>query len=303
MTKSTELPKFIEPMHAQLSKPFDSDDHLFEIKWDGTRVLAFIDADRYRLVNRREVDITERFPEFACLQDLPAGTVLDGEVVVLKNGKPQFDLLQSRNHATSELKIRTSSRTMPATYVVFDQLYQDYEPIVQLPLRERREILEATIEPCRGERLMLSEGIEGSGKRYFEEAVRQDLEGVMAKRLASRYQPGQRTDDWLKIKRRSKILCAIVGFIPDGNDFRSLMLATNDDGGLRYCGKVGTGFTAKRRKQMNELLWDQLADKPLVECPEKGNWLQPGLYCKVSFSEQTKNGELRDPVFEELITE
>src|SRR6516225_2958651 len=100
------LPSFIPPMLAKLGKPFDSENYSFEIKWDGTRTLAFIERDRYRLVNRRHIQITERYPEFAFLQKLPAGTVLDGEMVVLSGGKSDFHRLQAREQAQQPLKIR-----------------------------------------------------------------------------------------------------------------------------------------------------------------------------------------------------
>src|SRR5438876_735748 len=121
------LPRFIEPMLAKQGMAFDSDDYLFEIKWDGTRTLAFVEHGGYRLVNRRRIDMTSRYPEFSFLRELPPGTVLDGEVVVLRDGKPSFPLLLSREQARVPLKVRSSSRSMPATYIVFDVLYQDFQ--------------------------------------------------------------------------------------------------------------------------------------------------------------------------------
>src|SRR6187200_1175466 len=110
-----ELPAFVEPMLAKPGKPFDSDQHLFEIKWDGTRALAFIDRRGHQLLNRRRVDMTDRYPEMAFLSTLPKGTIIDGEMVVLRNGKPDFNALQSREHARSARKITMVSRSTPAT--------------------------------------------------------------------------------------------------------------------------------------------------------------------------------------------
>src|SRR5260370_13860550 len=118
-----ELPRFVPPMLAKPGVPFDSSEHLFEIKWDGTRVLAFVEQGGFRLVNRHRADVTDRYPELECLGALTAGTVLDGEVVVLQEGKPNFGLLPSRNQARAPLKIQSLARTLPATYVVFDLLY------------------------------------------------------------------------------------------------------------------------------------------------------------------------------------
>src|SRR5216683_7608953 len=119
-----ELPRFVPPMLAKPGVPFDSPEHLFEVKWDGTRALAFVDSRGYRLVNRHRADVTDRYPELGLLNDLPRGIVLDGEVVVLRQGKPDFGLLLSRNQARSPLKIQFLARILPVTYVVFDLLYE-----------------------------------------------------------------------------------------------------------------------------------------------------------------------------------
>jgi bifunctional non-homologous end joining protein LigD len=125
-------------MLAKLGEPFDSENYLFEIKWDGTRTLAFVDGAGYRLVNRRRMDMNDRYPEFDFLRNLPPGTVLDGEMVVLRDGKPDFRLLQSREQARTPLNIRSLARSHPATYVVFDLLYESYRPVMSLPLAVRR---------------------------------------------------------------------------------------------------------------------------------------------------------------------
>ena len=182
----SELPRFVPPMLAKRGAPFDSTEHLFEVKWDGTRVLAFVDSHGYRLVNRHRVDLTDRYPELGFLYDLPAGTVLDGEVVVLRQGKPDFGLLLSRNQALASLKIRSMARTLPATYVVFDLIYHRFESLLALRLGARRQRLEAVIRACANSRLVFSEGIVGPGRAFFEAVCRQGLEGVVAKRLDGR---------------------------------------------------------------------------------------------------------------------
>ena len=197
---TSRLPRFVPLMLAQEGPPFDSPEHLFEIKWDGTRVLAFIDQSGYRLVNRNRADVTDRYPELGFLATLPAGIVLDGEIVVLRQGKPDFRLLLSRNQTRAPLKIRSLARTFPATYVVFDLLYHRFESLLTLPLSMRRERLEKLMRQFAHPRLVFSQGVVGPGKAFFAEVCRLRLEGVMAKRLASRYRPGRRTDAWIKIK-------------------------------------------------------------------------------------------------------
>ena len=195
-----KLPRFVPPMLAKPGVPFDSPEHLFELKWDGTRVLAFVEQGGYRLVNRHRVDVTDRYPELGFLRSLPAGAILDGEVVVLHEGKPSFRLLLSRNQARAPFKIQSLARMLPATYIVFDLLYERFESLLALPLGRRRERLEKLMQRHAHPRLVFSQGVVGPGKAFFAEVCAQGLEGVMAKCLASRYQPGRRTGAWIKIK-------------------------------------------------------------------------------------------------------
>lgn len=169
------------------------------------------------------------------------------------------------------------------------------------PLHARRERLRRLVKEAGQPRLILSEGVVGAGKTFYQEACHQGLEGMVAKRLSSLYLPGKRTDAWIKVKRRADLLCAIIGFVAAGDDdFRSLILAAEENGELRCIGKVGTGFHNAMRKRLNRLLWSRLRATPLVRCAIKGQWIEPGLYCRVSFLERTDKGELRMPVFEEL---
>ncbi|MCI0683289.1 MAG: non-homologous end-joining DNA ligase [Gemmataceae bacterium] len=310
MTKRTDraaLPDFIEPMLSKFGQPFDSPDYLFEIKWDGTRCLCFVERSLpggYRLRNRRRADLTHRYPEFAFLKDLPDGAVLDGEMVVLRNGKPDFALLQSRDHTQSPLKIKTLSRSTPATYIVFDLLYDHGEPVMDRPLVERRTLLERHVQAVNRAELVLSRGVVGTGKELFRQVVSQDMEGIIAKRLQSQYLPGRRTDAWIKIKRSQELYCLVIGFEPSGkDDFRSLILASDRDGKLTCVGKVGTGFDAAMRKRINDWLWSHLRPKPVIRCKHKGKWVEPHLICRVSCMELSEAGEMRAPSFQGLARE
>jgi ATP-dependent DNA ligase len=187
-------------MLAKPGRPFDSDDYLFEIKWDGTRMLAYIEEDGYRLVNRHGRDRTEQYPELGFLRHFPAGTILDGEMVVLVDGKPHFGKLLSREQTRASLKIRMLARSLPATYVAFDLLYARYEPLLDQPLQKRQARLRKLLEDQGPSRVVLSEGVAGQGRAFFEEVCRHGLEGVVAKNLESRYLAGKRSGDWIKIK-------------------------------------------------------------------------------------------------------
>jgi bifunctional non-homologous end joining protein LigD len=304
MARRKALPAFIAPMLAKPGQAFDSDEHLFEIKWDGTRTLCFVEDGCYRLVNRRGVDLTERYPEFSFLRDFPPGTVLDGEMVLFKDGKPDFALLMSREQARAPLKIRTLARSMPAVYVVFDILTDRGRSVMDRPLRLRRRLLEKRLAQRQGPRLMLSQCVVGPGRAFFDETVKRGLEGIVAKGLASKYDPGRRTGAWIKVKRRLELYCMVIGFLPSGkDDFKSLIVAAEEDGGLRPCGKVGTGFDTALRRRINRWLWTHLRKKPVIPCTEKGKWVEPGLVCRVSCMERSARGELRAPVFEGLVKE
>jgi DNA ligase D-like protein (predicted ligase) len=298
------LPAFIPPMLAKLGTPFDSESYSFEIKWDGTRTLAFIESDSYRLVNRRRILISDRYPEFEVIQKLPSGTVVDGEMVVLSNGKADFQRLMAREQSQNPLKIRVLSRSMPATYIVFDLLYDAYQPIMALPFHLRREKLKSLIGRVRSPRLLVSATVIGDGKNFFQAVCAQGMEGVVAKRLASPYLPGKRADAWIKIKRSATEICAVIGFLPrGGKDFRSLILAAPFNGKLQCVGNVGSGFSDKMRARINRLLRSRLRPTPAIPCKTRGVWIEPGLCCKVSFLERTDKGEFRAPVFEELYEE
>ena len=298
------IPNFIQPMLAKPGRAFDSDKHLFEIKWDGIRAMTYIDSGGYRMMSRRGIEITQRYPEFAALTDFPAGTILDGELVVLDaQGRPEFRAVLTREQTRSPLRLKTLTQGTPANYIVFDQLYHDGHSLLRLPLRERRARLIETINGRPDDRIAVSDGVIGPGTEFFSQILARDMEGIVAKRLDSRYQPGQRTDDWIKARKSSTILCAIIGYVPKGDDFESLIIASDDKGELRYVGRVGTGFPTRLRVKLHELLRENECRKPLIRCKVKGAWVQAGLYCSVRYLEMTKAGELREPVFQKLITD
>jgi DNA ligase D-like protein (predicted ligase) len=292
-------------MLARISGPFDSAGHLFEIKWDGVRALAFVEDGKCRLMSRRGNPISMRYPELEILSGLPGGVVLDGEIVVFQGDRPDFEQLLSREQARKPINIQHLARRSPVTFIAFDLLYQGFEPILRLPLHERRRRLAKMLASAReSPRLLLSAGIVGEGKAFYRSAVSRELEGVMAKELESPYTPGKRTGAWTKIKRSQRAYCLIIGFIHKGSgDLQSLLVAVEDGGRLRYAGRVGSGLSDAERERLNGLLRARPRDAPLTDCPEKAVWVEPGLYCTVSFLERTRSGILRAPVFERLIVE
>jgi DNA ligase D-like protein (predicted ligase) len=294
----------IKPMLAQIADPFDSEDFIFELKFDGYRTLAFID-EKLRLQSRRLLNITNRYPELKLKDCVNAKEViLDGEIVVTKDGKPDFEMMQSRDHTSDELRIELLSQTIPATFIAFDILYLDGKPLVDFPLVERRAKLEEIVEE--GPRMILSRFIETSGKRYFDEVTKLGLEGAMAKRKQSTYQIGKRSRDWLKLKIVKTADVVIVGFTP-GEGWRSeyfgaLAIGAYRGGKLEFMGKVGTGFDEGLIRSISALLRVRTTDvKPVEEEPPyEVRWVRPDLVCEVKFMDVTPDLKLRAPVFRRL---
>jgi len=284
-------------MLAVHGQPFDSEDHFFEFKWDGFRAVALVEHGSVRLMSRNKIDLLERFPDLQPLSTLPPGLALDGEIVAFRDGKPDFDLMLARGRKPANTTVK---------YVAFDVLYEKFNSRLALPFTERRRILEKVLGTSPRPQVMLSDGIPANGKALYKEACDQGLEGIVAKKLTSTYAAGKRNGAWIKIKRRLRIQVVIIGFIPKPNDFQSLLVAGSGlpgeaPGPLRFLGRVGGGFTQAARDQMNALLKERPRGAPLVACAEKGQWVEPGLYCEVSYAELTEAGLLRAPVFEGLI--
>ena len=197
------LPKFIKPMlAAKTEAPFDSEQCSFEIKWDGIRCLAFIEGELVRLQSRHATEMTSHFPELACLNQLPPGTVLDGELVVFECGKPSLQKIQQRALLHNRVRLQLLRRAMPVTYMVFDLLYSKAKPLIWEPLMVRRQALKELIGQTPLPGVLVSQGVLKDGCRLFAHVVRLGLEGVMAKRLDAPYLPGKRSRSWQKIKPR-----------------------------------------------------------------------------------------------------
>ena len=279
---------------------FDSHEHLFEVKWDGIRALSFTEGGSYRAFTRNENDLTFRYPELGFLADPNEGFVFDGELVVLREGKPDFHAVLQREQARNKLKIEALTRTHPASYVVFDILYADGENVCGRPLTERREILGELVEDIGHGRFILSEGIVGAGKALFEQCSAMGLEGLVAKRLDSKYLPGRRSESWTKIKCTRETVCVILGYLEELGEVRSLIVALEENGELVCCGRVGSGISVNLGKKLHALFQQHHADEPLIPNEHEGHWVEPGLFCRVRYLERTENG-LRAPVFLELL--
>lgn len=300
------LPGTIAPMLAQSRPdPFDSDEYLFEIKWDGTRALAFI-GDQLKIQNRRLVCIQERYPELAELSRLPGQTVIDGELVVLCGGKPSFAKLQQRDSLSDPLRIQLSSERLPATFVAFDLLYLEGRALLSEPLIQRRRLLKDLAQSAGLPHLIHSDFITGNGIDYFKAIEGQQMEGIMAKRLDSRYLPGDRPASWLKIKVAQCDVYWIIGFTvrDDGSAVSALLLGERRDGRWQYRGKVGSGFNEPQRRALLEHLSQLPAQQyKFAGAPAPARWITPRLRARIRYFEMTKDMKLRSPVFEHFVAD
>ena len=201
------LPRLL-PMLAVPAEPFDSAEYSFELKWDGIRALAAVDKGGWRLWGRERADYTVRYSELDMLRCLPAGTLVDGELVAFDAaGRPDLPGLLRRHGLTDAWRIRQARRWCAVRYVLFDLLYHAGRSLLHEPLARRRELLTDVCQRLEAPEVRFSEAVIGAGRALYAAVVAQGHEGVMAKHLASAYRPGRRAAAWRKIKPRPKGSC------------------------------------------------------------------------------------------------
>jgi bifunctional non-homologous end joining protein LigD len=286
-------------------RPFSDPAWLFEIKYDGVRVLAARDAARVALYGRAGQDFTARYPEIVtALRALPVERfVLDGEVVALDEaGRPSFQRLQNRMHLTKPADVERARSMVPVSAVFFDALALDGRDLRRLPLVERKAALALTV-PARGV-IHYGDHVRERGEAFYEAAAGQRVEGILAKRADSRY-TGGRTRDWLKIKCHLRQEFVIGGWTdPQGGRgwFGALHLGVYDDAGqLVYAGKVGTGFDEAALRRV----WERLQPLARQSSPfdvrspagRGHHWVEPRLVAEIRFTEWTAEGGIRHPAF------
>jgi bifunctional non-homologous end joining protein LigD len=294
----------LAPMLAETAEaPFDREDWIFELKYDGYRMIARREGGTPELRYRSGDEVTGLFPEVAkAIEMLPVDAVLDGEVVVLgRDGRPSFQLLQRRGQLSRREDRLRASIESPATLFAFDLLWVGGRDLRALPLRERKRLL-AEVAPRLGP-VRFAEHIEVKGRALYREVEARGLEGIMAKRGDSPYRSG-RSSAWLKVRAARTADLAVVGFTaPRGGRarFGALLLASADDGGFTYAGSVGSGFTDRQLDELHARLAARTRPTPPCSGPiprGRGNtWVEPELVVEVRYREWTEEGLLRQPVF------
>jgi bifunctional non-homologous end joining protein LigD len=284
----------------------------FEVKWDGMRALVFVDGDDVRVQSSNDRDVTASWPELAGLPAAVVATtaVLDGELVATDDaGRPDFGRLQQRMHVTNRGEAIRRAALVPVTYVVFDLLHLDGHDLTALPLTDRRRLLDQVLEPGPSWRVS---PLHDDGPALLAAADERGLEGVVAKRLDSPYEPGRRTRSWLKVKVRRRQEMVVGGWLPGegsrGGRIGALLVGYHDqpgDGGpLRFAGRVGTGFTEAELARLGARAADLVTDDcPFDPPPPRADlvrgpvWLRPELVAELAFAEWTSDGRLRHPSY------
>ena len=304
-------PGQIAPMSAVLADhlPADGGRWGFEFKWDGVRAVVFVDGGEVCVQGRRQNEVTDRYPELAGLGAALGGrsAILDGEIVAIDDrGRPSFQLLQQRMHVASAIEARRRMANVPVAWIGFDLLALDGRPTMDLPYTERRAQLEGLA--LAGTRWQVPPYHVDDGASVLQASREAGLEGVVAKRLDSRYEPGRRSRCWLKLKNHQRQEFVIGGWVVGEGSrserFGSLMVGYYDDGQLRYAGNVGTGFTERRLAELTALLsglrtdTSPFADTPRL--PARMVFVEPRLVAEVEFTHWTDDGRLRNPSFKGL---
>jgi bifunctional non-homologous end joining protein LigD len=305
------MPEHIVPMMARLDDlPNDQAKWSFEVKWDGVRAIAYAQPGRLRLESRNLNEITNAYPEVrGLLDDLGMHeAVLDGEIVTFdEQGRPSFERLQRRMHVTSPSAVRRLVSSHPVVYAIFDVLFLDGHSLLDLPYRERRARLEGL--GLSGPAWRVPAAQPGQGMALLKATQQQGLEGVVAKRLDSTYEPGRRSGAWLKIKHTLRQELVIGGWIP-GEGRRSkrigaLLTGYYEDGQFVYAGRVGTGFTERSLTELQGRLDGYRRDSTPFAAgspafPRGTVFVEPCLVAQIEFREWTMDGVMRAPSFKGL---
>ena len=310
--EESSFPSRMKPMLARLvDDAFSHRDWIFEPKLDGHRIMAFIQRGAVTLHSRSGIDVTARFPDVAVeLSSQPEGElVLDGEMVALNDdGLPDFGLLQASAGLTKWGGGTLPDGNVDIRYYPFDLLYLNGTSLLRVPLVERKRLMARVLVP--GDLVQPVESVEKDGEGFFKAAVELGLEGMVAKRRGSVYEPGVRSDAWLKVKATRAQEFVVGGFTQGAgarsDTFGALLLGYHDDGELRYAGRVGSGFDQATLKELRQTL-DEIGadDSPFPPDPEldklESRWVRPEMVARVKFSQWTDDARLRAPVFESLL--
>lgn len=294
--------KNISPMLLhEVKEPFDDEDYIYELKLDGIRCIAYIESKSVTLQNKRFKDLSPIYPELSEMcKCVKKRVILDGELVVIINGKPDFYAVQRRSLMTDSFRISLASKKNPVQFAAYDIIYYNGKNITDQPLMERKAVLSEAVKE--GNNLSISRWIEKNGIAFFELAKKEDLEGIIAKKKDGLYHIGKRTHDWIKIKVMQDEDLLVLGYQPDENgNVKDLILGYYDDKGeLRCRGKVYLGVSKEERAIISEFAKNNTVKKPWFDKYKNAVWLKPQLIGTAHFMHETESGGMRQPVWKGL---
>ena len=289
--------RYFTPMLlGEVFKPFNSQDYIFEIKFDGTRTVIFANRKEVKIYNRRKEDITYLYPELQNIKNIVKNnTIFDGEIILMDNGVPSFSKLQLRSHLKNKEKIKYNSIYNPVIFICYDILYNN-KNIINLPLIERKQILNKFAD---NDFFVKSAYVINYGISLFDFVKRNDLEGIVAKKINSLYSINKRSEDWLKIKNLKEEEFLIGGYLEKENSFViSLILGEYKENEFYYVGRVTLG---KKTTLYKQLFKNKKTKSYFINHDESGVvYVKPSLKCKVKYMERTKNNHLRQPYLSDI---
>lgn len=290
--------KNIAPMLMIEGKAFNNNNYIFELKLDGIRCIAFLDVNQTVLRNKRNKDVTFLYPELNLIhKNIKKKCILDGELVLLKNGKPDFYELQKRSLMQNGFKIKIASKSFPVEFVCFDILYYNDKELIDVPLLQRKNILQKNVKEGFG--LSVSRYIEEYGKEFFNLAKKEKLEGIVAKKKDSLYFLGKRTKEWIKIKVMSDEDLIICGYIlNDNNDIKDFILGYfNINKELISRGSVALGISSYDKNLILNFAKKNTVTTPWFDKPKSAVWLKLKYVGACHYMHLTKERHMRQPVF------
>ncbi len=294
--------KNISPMLLnEVKEPFDDEKYIYELKLDGIRCVAYIEPKSVTLQNKRFKDLTDIYPELSDMcKCVKKRVILDGELVVLTDGKPDFYALQKRSLMGDKFRISLAAKKNPVQFVAYDILYFDGKDLTDRPLMERKEYLSKAV--TEGHNLSVSRYIEKNGIAFFELTKKENLEGIVAKKKDGLYYIGKRTSEWIKIKVMQDEDLLVLGYQPDDDGkVKDLILGYYDESGVLQCrGKVYLGVSKAEQKIIAEFAKKNTVKRPWFDRYKNAVWLKPQLVGTVQFMCETGSGGMRQPIWKGL---
>lgn len=285
----------------EVKEPFDADDYIYELKLDGIRCVAYVEPKSVILQNKRFKDLTDIYPELSGIcKCIKKRVILDGELVVLTDGKPDFYTLQRRSMMNNKFRIQLAAKKNPVQFVAYDILYYDGKDLTDKPLMQRKEKLSDMV--TEGNNLSVSRWIEKNGVAFFELAKKENLEGIVAKKKDGLYHIGKRTSDWIKIKVMQDEDLLVLGYQPDEDGkVKDLILGYYDEKGVLKCrGKVYLGISKAEQQIIANFAKKNTVKRPWFDKYKNVVWLKPQLVGTAHFMHETESGGMRQPVWKGL---